>query len=70
MARENFSSFIYAPLAEMSDRDDIAFWQSQSDEIKFAEAWRLAVQACELQGIGRDELRLQRSIATLQRQGG
>jgi hypothetical protein len=68
MLRKNFSSFVYAPLAEMTDGHDIAFWQSQSDEAKFAEAWRLVVEACELQGIGQDELRLQRSAATLQRQ--
>lgn len=66
--RPNFAVFLYRPITEMDDSDDIAFWQSRSDNEKFDEAWRLVLEACQLQGINRDELRFQRSVATLQRQ--
>lgn len=70
MVRENFSDFIYGPLSEMNDHRDLLYWQAQTDEAKFAEAWRLVVQASELKGIKENELRLQRSIASFQRQVG
>lgn len=68
MVRKDFSSFSYGRLSEMNDAQDIAYWQTKSDGEKFAEAWRLAVQSCELNGICADELRFQRSVASLQRQ--
>jgi len=33
--------FRYGKVSEMNDCDDIAYWQSQSDQAKFHEAWRL-----------------------------
>jgi hypothetical protein len=57
----------FGKIAEMSDSSDIIYWQSKTDAEKFAEAWRLVKLACELKGIKEDELRFQRSIASLQR---
>ena len=60
--------FKYGKLEEMSDSDDLQFWRNKSDEQKFAEAWRLVELACQIRGTGKDELRFQRSVASLQRQ--
>lgn len=70
MTRKNFSDFRFGPLSQMSDKEDITYWQSRPDAEKFEEAWRLVVQAALLKGIREDELRLQRSIASLQPQAG
>jgi hypothetical protein len=57
--------FKYGRLEEMSDDTDISYWQAKSDEMKFAEAWRLVELAHQIKG--EDELRFQRSVASLQR---
>jgi hypothetical protein len=53
---------------EDADRSfDIAFWQAQSSTARFTAAWELVLHAMRRQG-NRDEPRLQRAVATLQRQ--
>lgn len=59
--------FKYGRIEDMSDDADIQFWQQQSDAAKFAEAWRLVELAYLVQGRDKDELRFQRSVASLQR---
>ena len=66
--RGNFESYSYGRVCEMDDAADIAYWQTRSDEERFEAAWMLVVQATELQGKDESELRLQRSVATFQRQ--
>ncbi len=60
--------FRYGKIDEMDNGNDIAYWLTQSDEAKFNEAWRLVEQAYQIKGISLDELRFQRSVASLQRQ--
>jgi len=61
---------VMAPLVrkEEAGRDfDVEFWQALGDEKIFVAAWDLVVTAAAMRGIGEDQLRLQRSVATLRR---
>jgi hypothetical protein len=49
---------------------DLEFWQSQTPQARFSAAWELIVHASELKAIVVRQLRLQRSVATFQRQPG
>ena len=64
------NTFRYGRIEEMDDASDIDYWQQQSDEKKFEEAWRLVELSFEMRGLSKDELRFQRSIASLQRREG
>ena len=66
--KSEFASFKYGRIDEMSDAEDIRYWQARSDEDKFKEAWRLVELFAQLKGLTKDELRFQRSVASLQRQ--
>lgn len=46
---------------------DIEFWQSQDDAARFDAAWELVVFAHDLKGLDEDELRLQRSVESIER---
>lgn len=46
---------------------DIEFWQSQDDAARFDAAWELVVFAHELKGRNLDELRVQRSVESIER---
>lgn len=65
MSRKELN-FQYGRIEDMSDFSDIHYWQQQSDEKKFAEAWRLVELAYEMKGLSKDELRFQRTVASLQ----
>jgi hypothetical protein len=53
---------------EEAGRDfDVEFWQALGDAKIFAAAWDLVVTAAAMRGISEDQLRLQRSVATLKR---
>lgn len=47
---------------------DLEFWQSQSAHVRFAAAWELIVFANQVKGNDVRQLRLQRTVATFQRQ--
>ena len=49
---------------------DVEFWQRLGDATIAAAAWDLVVQAAAQRGIDADQLRLQRSVVTVQRDGG
>lgn len=49
------------PVEDADDSFDLAFWQSQSPEARFAAAWEMVVTAWELKNRPVDELRLQRT---------
>ncbi len=55
---------------EMDRSFDIEFWQSHDDEAKFTAAWEMVVFAHALKGQKEDELRLQRTIESLERREG
>jgi hypothetical protein len=55
-------------LKDLDRSFDLQFWQSQSPQARFLAAWELIVHASELQGKDVRQLRLQRSVATFQRQ--
>ena len=59
--------FRYGRIEEMDDTDDLEYWRNQSVERKFAETLRLVELACEIKGLGKDELRFQRLVTSLQR---
>jgi hypothetical protein len=54
--------------ADQMDRSfDIEFWQSQDDTARLNAAWELVVFAHELKGKKEDELRLQRTVESIER---
>lgn len=54
-------------LADLDRSFDIEFWQSQDDNARFDAAWELVVFAHSLKGKNEDELRLQRSVESIER---
>ena len=55
---------------ERPDREfDIQFWQGLSSEARANAVWEMVVDYWQMQGKGTDELRLQRSIESIQRRG-
>ena len=55
-------------LKDLDRSFDLQFWQSQSPQARFSVAWELILHASELKGVDVPKLRLQRSVATFQRQ--
>jgi hypothetical protein len=55
-------------LEDLDRSFDLKFWQTQIPQARFSAAWELIVFASELKGIDVRQLRLQRSVATFQRQ--
>jgi len=56
---------------ERPDREfDIQFWQSLSSEARAEAGWELVTSYWEMKGKTSDELRLQRSIESVQRRRG
>jgi hypothetical protein len=54
-----------------SDRSfDIEYWQRQDSNARFAAAWELVVFAHERKGGNHSELRLQRTVDSLERSPG
>jgi hypothetical protein len=62
--------FVMERFGSLRDADrsfDIEYWQRQGDAAIFRAAWELAVLYHRDQGMGPDELRLQRSVERFQR---
>ena len=57
-------------MEEADDRFDLAFWQAQSAELRFAAAWEMVETAWEVKGRSPDELRLQRTLVRFERLPG
>ncbi|MBC7526461.1 MAG: hypothetical protein H7308_02830 [Chthonomonadaceae bacterium] len=55
-------------IEEMDRRFDLIFWQTQSDEARLEATWELVVESYLIKGKNPDELRLQRSVESFQRQ--
>lgn len=51
----------FTDLQNADDGFDLAFWQAQTAEARFAAAWEMVETAWELKNLSPDELRLQRS---------
>ena len=47
---------------------DLQFWQSQSDQARFAAAWELVVHSFIIKGKDVSQLRLQRTVEHFERQ--
>ncbi len=55
---------------ERPDREfDIQFWQGLSSEARANAVWEMVVDYWKMKGKSEDELRLQRSVESVQRQG-
>ena len=54
-------------VADMDRSFDIEFWQSQDDAARFDAAWELVVFAHGIKGQKEDELRVQRSVESIER---
>ncbi len=52
----------FVGLQDADDGFDLAFWQAQTAEARFAAAWEMVETAWELKNRSPDELRLQRSV--------
>lgn len=57
-------------IEDMDRSFDLQFWQSQSDQARFAAAWELVVHAFIIKGKDVSQLRLQRTVEHFQRQEG
>ena len=57
----------FGPIEEAGRSFDIEYWQRQGDAAIYRAAWELVEFYHRQQGMEPDELRLQRSIETLQR---
>jgi hypothetical protein len=55
-------------LEDLDRSFDLQFWQAQSPQARFAAAWELIVHAHAVKGNDVRQLRLQRSVASFQRQ--
>ena len=67
------SDFVMERFGSVRDTDrsfDIEYWQRQGDAAIFQAAWELAVLYHRDQGMGPDELRLQRSVEHFERAQG
>jgi len=56
-------------LEELDRSFDLKFWQARTDTEKFAAAWELVVHSYVIKGRDVSQLRLQRTVEHLQRQG-
>jgi hypothetical protein len=65
--RPEFVMMRFGRIEEMDRSFDIEFWQRQGDAAIFRAAWELVELYCRDRGMNPDELRLQRSVETLQR---
>jgi hypothetical protein len=65
--RSDFAMMRLGRIEEMDRSFDIEFWQRQGDAAIFRAAWELVETYCRDRGMNPDELRLQRSVETLQR---
>lgn len=67
------SNFVMEGLSRVDEQDrsfDIEFWQRQDSNARFAAAWDLVVFAHQRKGRDESELRLQRSVESLERSEG
>ncbi len=55
-------------LEDLDRSFDIQYWQSQTPAARFQATWELILHAAKVKGLDVRELRLQRSVATFQRQ--
>jgi hypothetical protein len=68
---ERSSDFVmmrFGRVEEMNRSFDIEYWQRQGDAAIYRAAWELVEAYWRDRGMNPDELRLQRSVATIQRQ--
>ncbi|BCM92203.1 hypothetical protein IAD21_04082 [Abditibacteriota bacterium] len=56
-------------LSQLDRSFDIEFWQEQEASARFAAAWELVEFTWKFKGRNLDELRLQRSVESIQRGG-
>ena len=56
-------------LSQLDRSFDIEFWQGQNASARFAAAWEIVEFAWKFKGRNTDELRLQRSLESIQRGG-
>ncbi|HEV7698603.1 MAG TPA: hypothetical protein VGO43_00090 [Pyrinomonadaceae bacterium] len=55
---------------ERPDREfDVQFWQGLTSEVRANAVWEMVVDHWEMEGKDPDELRLQRSVESIQRDG-
>ena len=65
--------FVMEGLSRIDQQDrsfDIEFWQRQDSNARFGAAWELVVFAHERKGQDESELRLQRTVESIERGGG
>ena len=57
----------YGKINDAPKYPDVPYWQSQPDEVKFAAAWEMVVDAYAIKGVGKSELSFQRSVGGIQK---
>jgi hypothetical protein len=64
------SNFVMERLSRVDEQDrsfDIEFWQRQDSNARFSAAWELVVFAHQRKGQDESELRLQRTVESIER---
>ena len=64
------SNFVMERLSRVNEQDrsfDIEFWQRQDSNARFSAAWELVVFAHQRKGQDESELRLQRTVESIER---
>ena len=67
------SDFVMERLSRVAEQDrsfDIEFWQRQDSNARFSAAWELVVFAHQRKGQDEPELRLQRTVESIERSAG
>ncbi len=59
----------YGKIEDAPKYPDVPYWQAQTDEVKFAAAWEMVVDAYAMKGVDESELSFQRSVGGLQKRG-
>jgi hypothetical protein len=55
-------------LTELDRSFDLAFWQAQPPEARFAAAWEMVVHYAKVKNLDVHQLRLQRTVENFQKQ--
>lgn len=67
MAKVRDIKIWYGKIKDAPKYPDVPYWQAQPDEVKFAAAWEMVIDAYAIKGISESELSFQRSFGGLKK---
>jgi len=69
MKKQRDMTVWYGKIEDAPKYPDVPYWQAQPDEVKFAAAWEMVIDAYAMKGVDASELSFQRSVGGLQKRG-